>query len=148
VSAPTPEHELKLPHAGPMRLLSRVLSHTRERTVCAVDPAGSDLFRDASGTVPAWVALEYMAQCVAAHGVLLDGLDVPKPGLLVGAKRLALHVDGFAPDESLEVSAVILQRVGRLASLECEVRSAGELVAEGTLSVFIPDGLLERGATA
>jgi predicted hotdog family 3-hydroxylacyl-ACP dehydratase len=135
-----------LPHTGPMRLVSRVVSHTRERTVCAVDVSDSELFRDADGQVPACVVLEYMAQCVAAHGVLLDGDAQPKPGLLVGVKRLALHRERLLPSESLEVSARILQRVGRLASLACEVRGEGELVAEGTLSVYVPDALPEGRA--
>jgi predicted hotdog family 3-hydroxylacyl-ACP dehydratase len=132
-----------IPHQGPMRLLARVVQHADGRTVCTVDPCGSELFRDASGEVPAWVALEYMAQCVAAHGALLDREpgDAPRPGFLVGAKRVGLHRDALDPHESLEVSARILQRVGRLATLACEVRSAGELVAEGTLSVFVPDSI-------
>jgi len=120
------EIEGLLPHSGPMRLLSRLLSHTRERTICAVDVSDSELFRDADGQVPACVVVEYMAQCVAAHGVL----------------HLELFRDRLAPSESLEVSARILQRIGRLASLQCEVRAAeGELVAEGVLSVFVPDSL-------
>jgi len=132
-----------IPHSGPMRLVSRVLAHSPERTVCALDVRDSELFRDADGRVPAWVALEYMAQCVAAHGGLLDGEPgaPPRPGFLVGAKRIDLHRDSFAPDESLEVSARILQRVGRLALLACEVRAGSELVAEATLSVFVPDSV-------
>ncbi|HXZ85342.1 MAG TPA: hypothetical protein VEI82_07610 [Myxococcota bacterium] len=134
-----------LPQRGPMRLLSRLLSHSRERTICAVDVSDSELFREADGQVPACVALEYMAQCIAAHGVLLDE-EKPRPGLLVGVKRLELHRDRLAPSESLEVSARILQRVGRLASLACEVRAQDELVAEGVLSVFVPDSLPEPPA--
>ncbi|MFI5315841.1 MAG: hypothetical protein ACHQ6T_09075 [Myxococcota bacterium] len=134
-----------VPHRAPMLLLSRVLSHADGVTVCAVDATGAELFRDADGRVPAWVSLEYMAQCVAAHGGLLDlepGAE-PRPGLLVGAKRVEFHREAFSPDESLEVSARILSRVGKLASLACEVRAGGELVAEGTLSVFTPDSLAE-----
>ena len=138
-STALPPLDALIPHSGSMRLLDRVLAHSREQTVCAIDPADSELFRDADGRVPAWVAVEYMAQGVAAHGALLDGVSSPRPGFLVGAKRVTLHRDSFATDESLEVSARILQRVGRLASLACELRSGGELVAEGTLSVFIPD---------
>jgi predicted hotdog family 3-hydroxylacyl-ACP dehydratase len=139
------EIEGLLPQVGPMRLLSRLLAHTRERTICAVDVSDSELFREADGQVPACVALEYMAQCVAAHGVLLDR-ESPRPGLLVGVKHLELHRDRLAPSESLEVSARILQRIGRLASLACEVRCEGELVAEGVLSVFVPDSLPEPPA--
>ena len=140
-----PEIEAILPHAGPMRLVSRVVSHTRERTICAVDVGDSELFRDADGFVPAWVVLEWMAQTVAAHGALLDGLAgaTLKPGLLVGAKQLELLRDRFASSDSLEVTARILQRVGRLASLACEARLDGELVATSTLSVFVPDSLPE-----
>ncbi|HKC51585.1 MAG TPA: hypothetical protein VKF60_12385 [Myxococcota bacterium] len=140
-AAPLPSLDTLIPHAGSMRLLSRVLEHSVERTVCAIDPGASDLFRDPDGRVPAWVAVEYMAQGVAAHGALLDGLESPRPGFLVGAKRITLHRASFGPDESLEVSATILQRIGRLASLACELRAGGELAAEGTLSVFIPDSI-------
>ncbi len=140
-AAALPSLDTLIPHAGPMRLLARVLEHSRERTVCAIDPAASELFRDPDGRVPAWVAVEYMAQGVAAHGALLDGVSTPRPGFLVGAKRITLLRESFATDESLEVSARILQRVGRLASLACELRAGGELVAEGTLSVFIPDSI-------
>lgn len=144
-----PSLDVLIPHTGPMRLLARVLEHSRERTVCAIDPSDSELFRDPDGRVPAWVVIEYMAQCVAAHGALLDGVSSPRPGLLVGAKRITLHRESFSPDESLEVSARILQRVGRLASLACEVRAGGERVAEGTLSVFIPDSIhAPRGSAA
>ena len=141
-----PPIESLIPHSGSMRLLSRLLEHTRERTVCAIDPVDSELFRDPDGRVPAWVALEYMAQCVAAHGKLLDGLEAPRPGFLVGAKQVTLHRDAFSPDESLEVTARVVQRLGRLASLECELYAGGELVAEGALSVFVPDSIHAPGA--
>jgi hypothetical protein len=40
-------------------------------------------------------------------------------------------------------------RIGRLASVACEVRAGGELAAEATLSVFIPDSLASlEGVTA
>jgi predicted hotdog family 3-hydroxylacyl-ACP dehydratase len=133
--------ESLIPQTGAMRLLSRVLEHTTERTVCAVEPADSELFRDPDGRVPAWVAVEWMAQCVAAHGALLDRLDAPRPGFLVGAKRLTFHREAFAPDESLEVSVRVAQRLGRLATITCELRAGGELAAEGSLSVFVPDSI-------
>jgi hypothetical protein len=74
------------------------------------------------------VALEYMAQCGGTD--LLDGLEPARAA--GGRQRLALAVDRFAPDESLEVSAHILQRVGRLASLSASCARAVSL-AEATL---------------
>ncbi len=139
--AELPPLERLIPHSGAMRLLSRLVEHTTERTVCTVDPADSELFRAADGRVPAWVAVEWMAQCIAAHGTLLDAQDEPRPGFLVGAKRVTLHRDSVGPDESVEVTARVVQRIGRLASITCEVHAGGELAAEGALSVFIPDSV-------
>ncbi len=132
-----------LPHARPMLLVRRVLSHSPERTVCSVLVADSELFRAADGRVPAYVGLEYMAQCIAAHGGLLARAlgRAPSPGLLVGAKQLGLHREWLAADESLEVSARLLGRAGALASFACELRAGDELVAEGTLSVYVSDAL-------
>ena len=65
---PLPPVEDVLPHAGGMVFLSRVLSHERHRTVCEVEIDRQSLLGDVSGGVPAWIGLEYMAQCVAAHG--------------------------------------------------------------------------------
>ena len=132
-----------LPHARPMLLVRRVLSHSPERTACAVEVADSELFRASDGRVPAYVGLEYMAQCIAAHGGLLARAlgAAPSRGLLVGAKQLALHREWLAADESLEVSARLLGRAGALASFACELRAGDELVADGTLSVYVSDAL-------
>jgi len=132
-----------LPHASPMLLVRSVLAHSPERTVCAVLVADSELFRAADGRVPAYVGLEYMAQCIAAHGGLLARAlgTPPAPGLLVGAKQLALHREWLDADESLEVEARLLGRAGALASFGCALRAGAELVAEGTLSVYVSEDL-------
>jgi predicted hotdog family 3-hydroxylacyl-ACP dehydratase len=130
-----------LPHARPMLLVRSVLAHSPERTVCSVEVADSELFRAADGRVPAYVGLEYMAQCIAAHGGLAARAlgAAPSPGLLVGAKQLDLHREWLAADESLEVSARLLGRAGALASFACELRAGDEVVADGTLSVYVSD---------
>jgi predicted hotdog family 3-hydroxylacyl-ACP dehydratase len=140
-AAAYPELAELLPHSGPMRLLERVLAHSPERTVCALDPSASELFRDGSGSVPAWVALEWMAQCIAAHGGLVARGEgrAPSPGMLVGAKRLALERAHFAAGESLEVEARFAGGAGALASFECALRAGSELVATGSLSVYVSD---------
>ncbi len=138
-----PELAELLPHSGPMLLLARVLAHAPELTVCALDPSASELFRDADGGVPAWVALEWMAQCIAAHGGLVAHRDgrAPSPGLLVGAKRVALERARFAAGEELEVEARFAGGAGALASFECALRAGVEVVATGTLSVYVSDAL-------
>ena len=140
-AAEFPELSELLPHSGPMRLLARVLSHDVERTVCALDPAASELFRDAEGRVPGWLALEWMAQCIAAHGGLVARAAgrQPSPGMLVGAKRVGLERWAFAAGETLEVEARFTASAGALASFACALRAGAEIVATGSLSVYVAD---------
>jgi predicted hotdog family 3-hydroxylacyl-ACP dehydratase len=130
-----------LPHAPPMRLLARIVEHTRDATTCELEVAASALFADAAGAIPGWLALEWMAQCAAAHGGLAARAlgAPPAQGLLVGARRLALARPTFAADEKLYVTARWVGAAGALASFECEVRDAHAVVASGSLSVVVGD---------
>lgn len=138
-SAALPEIGALLPHSGRMRLLSRVVEHVPERTVCAVEVSDSGLFAEADGSVPAWVGLEYMAQCVAAHsGLVARALGVPRErGLLLGTKRTELLVDRFAPEARLSVVSEHLRGERGLVWFDCRVDDAdGTLLARGKLSVY------------
>ena len=139
-----PAIEAILPHEGAMVLLSRVLSHHGDSTVCAVDVDNSGMFRDASGGVPVWVAVEYMAQCVAAHaGLVARAAGEPPPmGFLLGGRRVTFHVARFQRGERLRVNA---RRVwggpGGMVSFDCSLEDAttGKLVAEGRLNCAVAE---------
>jgi predicted hotdog family 3-hydroxylacyl-ACP dehydratase len=126
-----------------MRLLGEVLAHDARETRCAVDPARAALFHDADGRTPAWVALEWMAQCAAAHGGLVARArgEAPRPGLLLGSRRLVFRCDGFPPGRRLEVRA--RHGAGRASGLafDCAVLDpdGGSPLAEGRLNV-LPTG--------
>jgi predicted hotdog family 3-hydroxylacyl-ACP dehydratase len=144
-----PDVSMLLPQKGPMRLLSRVLEHTLERTACAANTAGSELFRDGDGTVPAWVALEYMAQCMAVHAGLAARSrgEAVQPALLLGSRRLQLSVDRFESDRTLWVCAKHHRGQRGLVAFDCEVRDepGRELLASGRLLAYtLKDGLLGR----
>ena len=140
-----PPVEALLPQSGPMRLLSRVLAHDASETRCRVDPARSRLFADAAGRVPVWVALEWMAQCAAAHGGLAARTrgEAPRPGLFVGSRRLAFRGDAFAPERPLEVTARPVAGRGERFAFACAVHDpeGGPPLAEGRLSVLVPRDL-------
>ena len=140
---------LLLPQQGPMRLLSRVLEHTPEQTVCAADTDRSELFREPDGTVPAWVALEYMAQCMAVHAGLAARSrgEAAQPALLLGSRRLRLRVDHFAAGCTLWVSARHHRGEQGLVAFDCEVRDepGGALLASGRLLAYtLQDGVPGR----
>jgi predicted hotdog family 3-hydroxylacyl-ACP dehydratase len=140
VRAGVPIEEV-VPHSGAMLLVGPVLDHRPEFTRCRVEVARSALFAGASGRVPAWVALEWMAQCVAAHGGLVGhALGLPiRPGLFLGTRGVRLHADDFAADDTLEVCARHLRGELGLVSFACRLERPGEPepLAEGNLSVYV-----------
>ena len=129
-----------LPQTGASRLLERVLEHGEAGTRCAVALEGSAAFRDARGAVPAWVALEYMAQCAAADGSLRQRArgGAPEPALLVGSRRIAFHCAAFEPSQRLEVTARHAAGRSELLAFDCAVLDAqsGAALAEGRLNVL------------
>ncbi len=136
-----PELHGLLPHAGRMRLLSRIVEHDPSHTTCAVDAGGGGPFRRADGSVPAWVGLEYMAQCAALHGGLgcrARG-EAPRPGLFLGSRRTRLHVDAFGPGQALRVTARHRRGELGLVAFDCEVCDAadGRPLAEGRLNLYV-----------
>ena len=131
-----------LAHRPTMVLLEAVVQHSADRTVCVTTIGDNTIFRDAGGEVPAWVGLEYMAQCIAAHAGLRARADGKPPpvGFLIGSRRVAFHVAGFVPGQALIVTANHLWGETGLGSFACSVEDGGTgtLLAEGALNVFVP----------
>jgi predicted hotdog family 3-hydroxylacyl-ACP dehydratase len=63
-----------------------------------------------------------------------------KLGLLIGARRIDLHVEAFTVQQTLIVRGVHVWGEHELASFECAVLDgdADRVLAEGTLSVYSP----------
>jgi len=130
-----------VPHAPPMLLLDRVLEHDASFTRCSIRSEDSAIFASSGGGVPSWVGLEYMAQCAAVHGGLSsrERGDPPRPGLLLGSRRLQLHVSSFEAGAPLRV--VARHHRGRLGlvTFDCAVESddGHEVLAEGRINLYI-----------
>ena len=139
-----------IPHAGPMCLLARVVEHEPTRTVCSVVPGRGDLLAERDGHVPVWVGLEYMAQCVAAHAGLISRSAgrAPRPGLLLGSRRLRFDARYFAPDRELRVTARHHHGERGLVAFDCEIRAGtgGSPLVEGRVNINIEDGWHELGS--
>ena len=142
-----------LPWSGPMRLVGDVLEHDGERTLCAIDPRRSQLFMSPDGSLPAWLALEYMAQCAGVHGALLRRASaraarLPGEALLLGTRRLTLHVDRFDAGRRL-IARAQDQRTSRdLVSVDCAILQdeGGAPLVEARIAIHVPG--IERGAFA
>ena len=106
-SAELPPVEEVVPHRGEMLLLDRVLAHDGQSTTAGVAVGSSGWLERGDGRPPSWLALEYMAQCVAAHeGMLALAEGRPLPlGFLVAAHELRLDAPHFTAGERLRVWA-------------------------------------------
>jgi predicted hotdog family 3-hydroxylacyl-ACP dehydratase len=135
-----------------MVLLGRVTSHVGDVTVCAAEIEDDALLRSPSGDVPAWMGLEYMAQCIAAHSGLrgLGGGEPPRVGFLVGSRRITFHARSFRRGQRLTVQARwVWGGAQGMVAFDCSIADAdtGALLAEGRLSCFTPgDGAVGEEA--
>ena len=138
---PLPPLAELLPHTGLMRLLERVEAHDGEETTCLALPSASTLFVDASGEVPSWVGVEYMAQCAAAHGGLLARAyrEEPRLGLFVGSRRLVFRRRVFARDVPLRIRARLAAHRGDSFAFDCRIDdpAGGPPLVEGRLNVLL-----------
>lgn len=145
MSTEFPPVEDLLPHAGPMVLLSRVLAHDAEATLCAARVDAANLFADEHGRLGGWLSIEYMAQAVAVHAglTLRDHGDAPRLGLLLGARRVRVHAPFLSAGQALRVGArrVWGRRAGFVA-FDCVLDEAhtGQRLAEGRLSCLLAPG--------
>jgi len=129
-----------VPHAGAMILLDAVEDFDAEQINTRLRVRGEGLFSRADGSLPAWVAIELMAQSIAAHAgcqARLRGEPV-QLGFLLGTRRFACNVDGFAVGTELRIHALrSLQDDNGMAIFECRLSGPG-ILAEARLNVFCP----------
>jgi predicted hotdog family 3-hydroxylacyl-ACP dehydratase len=137
-----PPLEAVVPHRAPMVLLDAVLAHAADETTCVVAIREDSPLREPGGSVPGWVGLEYMAQCIAAHAGLIDHANrrAPAIGFLVGARRVLFHANGYLPGQVLHVSVRRLWGQRRVGAFACSIRDSrtDAVLAEGTVSAYLP----------
>lgn len=92
-----------------------------------------------------WASVEYMAQAAAALAGMMDVLEggkgPPKPGFLLGTRKLELLADRFEPGRRYLVEARNEFSDSKAASFECEIRDGGTVVAKAMLSAYRPQDM-------
>ena len=129
-----------VPHRAPMLLLDELIDSDDTGATCAVTSRANSMFAE-GGSVPAWVALEYCAQCVAVFAGLQAQKrgEPPRLGLLVSAREITLETDTFSPGDRLVVQVRHEFGEVRVGRFECSVTRAGQPVAKASLSVYQPE---------
>lgn len=131
-----------LPHKPPMVFVDRVTAwdSAAGTLVAEFDVSPESLFFDSrENGVPAYVALEYMAQTIGCFSGIFDRektpTEAPRVGFVLGSRRLELSRDFFAPGTyRVRVSKVFFD--GEIGAFDTEIFSGNERVASGTLNVF------------
>jgi predicted hotdog family 3-hydroxylacyl-ACP dehydratase len=143
-SVEAPSIEDLIPHRGDSILIDRVVAHDRDSTTVEVTVGGGRWLRREDGSVASWLAIEYMAQCIAAHEGMLAYADgrILQPGFLVSVNGLHLGPACFSANERLTVSARRVRGRSGLGVLShaCTIFAEGggrnaESIAEGRLSI-------------
>lgn len=133
-----------VPHSPPMVLIDRMVSHRDDFIHCQVTINSFSPFCE-NGSVPSYIAIEYMAQALAAWNGLMSKRqgDSPKIGFLLGVRRLELDVPSFNIGEVLDVYGNVLYIDGAMASFECWVDLEGKRAVHAGMNVFQPKNLEE-----
>lgn len=130
-----------VPQTQGMCLLERIVAVGDDSLSAEITPSADDIFALDDG-IPSWVALEWLAQAVAAwagwHGARRG--EPPAPGFLIGTRRFAVMQDRFAFGETLRVTVSLEFRADNgLGHFHGELYSSdGACLAKGSLTVFQP----------
>ena len=124
-------------HRAPMILIDEVLEAAEGRVVTRVTLRSSSPFVE-NERVSAVVAIEYMAQTIAAYAGLRARAagGVPRIGYLLGTREMTLEIDAFAVGDELTIEARHVWGDDQLGSFECEVRRAGRVLVTALVKVY------------
>ncbi len=126
-----------VPHSGRMLLLDEVVASGPGFTACRVVIRPDSSFVE-GGRVPALVAIEYMAQTVAAYAGL-EARAAGQPvriGYLLGTRELTLAVDEFEVGDDLLIEVHHQFGGEQFGAFDCTVACRGRIVASGCLNVY------------
>lgn len=132
--------ERLVPHRGGMLWLERILACDEEGAVAEAVVRDDHPFLDGDG-VPAWVGIEYMAQCIAAWagGQALARGEPVKPGFLLGTRRYECQRPQLAVGTRLRIEARReLMGDNGLGMFACRLLDGDEELAVANVSVFEP----------
>ena len=126
-------------HRPPMLLLDRLVEIGPEFAICEwrVREEGEFLIPDRG--VPAYVGVEYMAQCNAVHAGARERVygNPPQLGLLLGTRHFKADVRYFEVGATYQVKCRELARnTEGVASFDCQIFFNGRTIVNGQLAVL------------
>ncbi|MEO7937297.1 MAG: hydroxymyristoyl-ACP dehydratase [Burkholderiaceae bacterium] len=130
----------RIPHQGSMCLLNAVLEWNAQWVVCdAIGHVTPDHPLRAHGRLGAAAGVEYAAQAMAVHGVLLAAMPAgPTQGYLTSVRGLSLHVERLDDlPGPIRVRAERLSGDARVVLYRFDLAHAGVSLMDGRASVVL-----------
>jgi len=130
-----------VPHAGDAVLVDEVCAVNALLTRARATVRPGIPYAETTRGWPSWLALELMAQVVAASAGMREYRPgvAPRLGLLLGARSFRCDRDWLAPGTALELEAVESSRdESGMGVYDCALRIAGADAATASLSVYLP----------
>lgn len=132
-----------VPHDHPMILIDELLDYDVNIGRCKVTIGKkSNFFCDQQQGVPSYVALEYMAQTIAAfaNANRIEQAKKTTIGFLVSSRKFKVFVSQFDINAELIVIVEQLYVVNDgLAAFDCKVEQNGNIVAQAKINIFQPN---------
>ncbi len=132
----------RIPHAGRMCLLERVMHWDQRAIRCAAlsHRDQNNPLRDAQG-LPVWAAIEYAAQAAAVHGALLRAETAPRAGVLAALRDVNAYCERLdIIDEELIFSASLLHSDVAGAIYRFEAHGGEKLLLSGQFTLMYLNG--------
>ena len=90
-----------------------------------------------------WAAIEFMAQTAAALAGAADRAagwqGEPRPGFLLGTRKLELFIDRFVVGRRYTITAYNSFFADGAANFECKIFDGAAVVAKAAINAFRPD---------
>jgi predicted hotdog family 3-hydroxylacyl-ACP dehydratase len=131
----------RIPHAGRMVLLDRVLEWDARSIRCAtrshLDPANP--LREPAG-LPVWAGIEYAAQAAALHGALRLATPRPRAGVLGKLRHVRPGCEWLDRIASpLIFAATLLHHDSTGGIYDFEAHGDGALLLQGNFTLMFPN---------
>ncbi len=134
--------ETVVPHDHPMILVDALVAYDEVSAQCLVNiTSSSNFLNEIKQSVPSYIAIEYMAQSIAAFANANEkdqGGEVAI-GFLVSSRKLKVFVSNFTLGMKLDVfvEQLYVEDSG-LSAFDCFIEQEGERVAEAKINIFQP----------
>jgi len=125
-------------HRAPMIFLDRLIDIGPDFAVCEWQVTDDFALIEPGKGVPAYAAIEYMAQCVAVHAGARSRARgyLPPQGYLLGTRHFEAKIEYFTIGATYQAHcSELIRNVDGLGSFACEVTAAGKTVASANLAV-------------